>query len=247
MRTTYLKRSTIAVATIALLLGTAACAGDEEVTPTLEPAPAGGVSDNGGAEPSKKESGDSSVVEEGAAAKDCDVEEGSVALPNEAPAVDTWEDVEGTPVPTSEIYGPQVRDGSDGALWRCYEHSPTGALFATFYVFVALGNVDGVADEWIADSAVKEQILGAEGDDEGESAPGSMTPIAYRFVSYSPDRAVIDAVMEYGDESGTTNISMRFPLIWENDSWKIDAEHYIDSRPTPLETLDGYVRWSSDG
>lgn len=243
MRTTYLKQTTIAVATIALLLGAAACTGDEEATPTLEPAPVGGVSDGGGDNPTTAE------PETAAATEDCDPKEGGEALPNEAPIVDAWEDVEGTAAPTSEIYGPHARAEGNGSMWTCYEHSPTGALFATFYVFAALGNVDGVTEEWIADSAVKDQLIAAQesNENEGESEPGSMTPIAYRYVSYSPDKAVIDAVMEYGGESGTGYVSMRFPLIWVDDSWKIDGEQYIESRPTPLDSLDGYVRWSTDG
>lgn len=241
MRTTYLKRSTIAVATIALLLGAAACTGEQEASPTLEPAPAGGVSDGGGGEPPA--TGPENVT----AAEDCDPKEGSEALPNEAPVVDAWEDVEGTAAPTSETYGPHARAGSNDAFWTCYEHSPTGALFATFYVLAALGNVDGVTEEWVTDSEVKEQLLAAQRNAEEETEDGSITPVAYRFVSYSPDKAVIDAVMEYGGESGTGYVSMRFPLAWEDDAWKIDGEQYIDSRPTPLDSLDGYVRWGNDG
>lgn len=241
MRTTYVKQSTIAVATIALLLGAAACTGDEEAAPTLEPAPTGEVSDGGGDAPS------TTPPETVVAAEDCDPKEGDEALPDEAPIVDAWVDVEGTAVPTSATYGPHARAGSEGTLWTCYEHSPAGALFATFYVFAALGNVDGVTEEWIADSEVKEQLLAAQGSSDGGTDAGSMTPVAYRFISYSPEKAVLDAVMEYGGEAGTGYVSMRFPLIWEAGAWKVDGEQYIDSRPTPLDSLDGYVRWSNDG
>lgn len=241
MRTTYLKQTTIAAATIALLLGAAGCTGDEEAAPTLEPAPTGGVSDGGGGETA------SSEPETTAAAEECTPKEGDAELPDEAPAVDAWVDVKGTAAPTSDTYGPHARTGSGGTLWTCYEHSPSGALFATFYVFAALGNVDGVTEEWIADSEVKDQLLAVESDSQNESAPGSMTPVAYRFVSYSPEKSVIDAVMEYGGENGTGYVSMRFPLTWEEDAWKIDGEQYIDSRPTPLTTLDGYTKWSNDG
>ena len=243
MRTTYLKQTTIAAATIALLLGAAGCTGDEDAEPTLEPAPAGGVSDSGGAEPPEEQPGDETVT----AAEECSSKDGGEALPNEAPAVDAWVDVEGTAVPTSDTYGPHVRSGADDAVWTCYEHSPSGALFATFYVFAALGNVEGVTEEWIADSEVKDRLLATESTSDGGAESGSMTPVAYRFVSYSPEKSVIDAVMEYGGEGGTGYVSMRFPLTWEDDAWKIDGEQYIDSRPTPLTTLDGYTKWSNDG
>ena len=236
MRTTALRTSLSAAAALLLVIGGAACTNDDPTsTPTLEPAPTGEASDGGG-EPQQTPSED-------ATAGECQVRSGDEALPNEAPEVDAWEDISGTPVPTSETYGPHVRAGTDDALWSCYQHSATGALFATFYVYAAMGNVEGVVDAWVADSDVKQQLLTAAETSDGETQAGSVTPTAYRFVSYSPEKAVVDAVMEYGDESGTGYVSMRFPLVWEDDGWKIDGEQYIENRPTPLESLDGYVRW----
>src|SRR5690625_5618334 len=99
MRTTALRTSLSAAAALLLVIGGAACTNDDPTsTPTLEPAPTGEASDGGG-EPQQTPSED-------ATAGECQVRSGDEALPNEAPKVDAWEDISGTPVPTSETYGP---------------------------------------------------------------------------------------------------------------------------------------------
>ena len=235
MRTTYLKQPTIAAATIALLLGAAACTGDEEASPTLEPAPTGGVSDNGGAEPAEKEPGDETAT---AAPGECDAPEGTATLPKEAPTVDSWETVGQTTAPRSSTYGPLEQNGE---LWTCYEHSATGALFATFYVFAAMGQVEGFADAWVPAGEFHDLVTEQEAIDT-HATSGTLTPAAYRYVAYSDDSAVIDLVHEYANAEGSAYLSMRFAVAWDDDRWTVDAEKSANE-PTPLETLDGYVRW----
>lgn len=235
MRTTYLKQSTIAVATIALLLGAAACTGDEEASPTLEPAPAGGVSDNGGAGPAKKEPGEETAT---AAPGECDAPEGAATLPKEAPSVDSWEVVGQTTVPRSSTYGPFEQNGE---LWMCYERSATGALFATSYVFAAMGQVEGFADAWVPAGEFHDLVTEQESTD-APAMGGTVTPAAYRYVAYSGDSAVIDLVNEYANAEGSAYLSMRFAVAWDDDRWTVDAEKSA-KEPTPIENLDGYVRW----
>lgn len=235
MRTTYLKQTTIAVATIALLLGAAACTGDEDATPTLEPAPAGGVSDNGGAEPTEDES-DGKPAD--AAPGECDAPEGAAALPKEAPTVDSWAIVGQTTAPRSSAHGPYEQEGE---LWTCYERSATGALFATSYVFAAMGQVEGFADAWIPAGEFHDLVVEQEATDS-PAMSGTLTPAAYRYVAYSNDSAVIDLVSEFANTEGSAYLSMRFAVKWDGDRWTVDAENSA-AEPTPVENLDGFVRW----
>lgn len=240
MRSTHLKEALTGAATLLLVLTTASCAneGEDVSTPTIEPAPTGEVSDGGSESPSAGQTPDAEA--EGDA---CKVQEGTETIPTEAPAVEAWEDVEGVPVPTSGEYGPYVRNGE---LWSCYEHSPTGAIFAATYLFAAIGNVEGATEAWFVDSLVKEQLLAQETPSD-ETAPATATPSAFRVISYTTDRAVVDVVMEIGSDAGVSYMSLRLPLVWSEDAWLVDGEAYIESAPTPLDSLDGYTRWSNDG
>lgn len=235
MRTTYLKRTTIAAATIALVLGAAGCTGDEEAEPTLEPAPTGGVSDSGGAEPPEGQQGDEPVE---AAPGECAAPEGTAELPKEAPSVDSWEAVGQTTAPQSSTYGPLEQEGE---LWTCYERSATGALFAVAYVFAAMGQVEGFADAWVPAGEFHDLVAEQEAAD-APAMSGTLTPAAFRYVAYSGDSAVIDLVTEYANAEGNAYLSMRFAVSWDGDSWVVDAER-SSKEPTPIENLDGYVRW----
>lgn len=240
MRSTTRTRPLIAAAAVLLIAVTSACTGgsDSTPTPTLDPAPSGAASDSGGAPvPSPSEDEGEPIAGE------CKAAEGDEKLPTEAPPVDTWEDVAGLGVPTSNTYGPHTRDGE---VWTCYEHSPVGAVFAAFYVYAALGNVEGVPEAWIADSDVKAQMV--ESGSGGTSGSGTTGTVAgFRVVSFTPERAVVDAVVEINTENGPGLASMRFPFVWQEGDWKLDGEAYLNSRPTPLETLDGYTEWAPHG
>lgn len=235
MRTTYLKQTTIAAATIALLLGAAGCTGDEDAEPTLEPAPAGGVSDSGGAEPSEEQPGDETVK---AAPGECAAPEGTAELPKEAPPVDSWEVVGQTSAPQSTAYGPFEQEGE---LWTCYEHSAAGALFAATYVFAAMGQVEGFADAWVPAGEFHDLVAEQEAAD-APAMSGTLTPAAYRYIAYSGDSAVIDLVNEFANAEGSAYLSMRFAVSWDGDRWTVDVER-SSKEPTPIENLDGYVRW----
>lgn len=235
MRRAQHRRPLIAAAAILLVAGSAACTGGEDPSPTatLEPAPSGQVSDGGG---------QPAATESPSAPGKCTVKEGDEALPSEAPAVDSWEDVSGVGIPTSDTYGPYVQDGE---LWTCYEHSPTGALFAATYVFAAMGQVSGFADAWVPEGDFRELV--AEQEQASPAATdGTLTPAAYRFVSYTDDKAIVDVVTEFSNSDGSANLSMRFALQWSGDRWMVDAED-SSKEFTPLDSLDGYTQWGTNG
>ncbi|MDN5654942.1 MAG: hypothetical protein L0G46_07645 [Kocuria sp.] len=243
MRNTHLKQPLVAAAAMLLVAGMAACTrgDDAEPVPTLEPAPTGEVSDGGG-QTNPSDSGDESESQGEAVAGECNVKEGDGALPNEAPPVDGWETVGLTTAPSSSTYGPFDREGD---LWSCYEHSSTGALFAATYVFAAMGQVDGFADSWVPQGEFHELVTEQEASDDS-ATNGTLTPAAYRYVSYTTDEAVIDVVSEYANSEGSAYLSMRIALTWSDDQWMVNVENSSDDF-TPLESLDGYMKWGTNG
>lgn len=240
MRSTQLKKPLVIAAILLLVAGTAACTdnGESDPTSTLEPAPTGEASDGGADASPTPSDGQGATV-----AGECDVKEGDDSLPTEAPAVDTWAQAGLAAVPTSETYGPYEQEGE---LWNCYEHSPTGALLATNYVWAAMGNVSGFADSWIEPGEFHDAVIEQEQSTESPEVSGTMTLAGYRYVSYTAEEAVIDLAVEYSNAEGTAHLSMRLALKWEGGRWMVDPEA-LGSDYTPLESLDGYVRWGTDG
>ena len=240
MRSTTRRRPLIAAAAVLLIAVTSACTGgsDPTPTPTLEPAPSGAASDSGGAATPTPSDADG----EPAAGK-CNIKEGDDNLPTEAPTVDAWVQLEFGAVPTSDTYGPHVQEGE---LWSCYEHSPTGALLAANYVWAAMGNVPGFAETWIEPGEFQDAVIEQEQSTESPQVSGVMTLAGYRYVSYTPDAAVVDVAVEYANAEGTAYLAMRLALKWQDDRWMVDPAS-LGTDYTPLESLDGYVRWGTSG
>ena len=236
MRATIRSKALAGSAAALLILGTAACTNEPEPepTPTIEAAPTDDTSDGGGTEEGPAES--SAPAE---ASGECEVKEGDTSLPKEAPPVDAWQDINGSAVPVSETYGPFKQDAD---LWTCYEHSPLGAAFAAHYALAATGSVSGFAEAWIPDSEYQAAVEEQESTAKSPS-PGTPTPAGFRLVSYSDDKAVVDVVTEIASSEGSALISMRWTLIWQNDSWKVDPNSVQSMEPTTLPSLDGFVTW----
>lgn len=234
MRTTIRSKALAASAAALLILGMAACTNDPEPNPTtIEAAPTGDTSDNGGA---------TSQAQTTAPAKDgeCQAKDGDQNLPKDAPKVDAWQDVNGLSVPVSKTYGPYTQEGD---LWTCYEHSPLGAVFAAQYLFAATGSVEGLADAWVPDSSFREELRDSEGQQASTTEGATGTPAGFRVTSYAPDKAVVDSALEISTSQGTTLTSLRWTLAWDGSRWQIDPAAAESMQPTSIDSLDGYINW----
>lgn len=239
MSTSIRTKALTGVAVAFLTLGMAACTDDTppEPTPTVEPAPVEDPSDSGG-----DETPTSNTPEDPIAAGDgCTLPPGEQSLPNQAPDVDAWLKVQGIGVPTSDTYGPQKQDGE---LFTCYAQSPTGALFASVYVFAASGYVEGFSDHWVEEGT----IPGAE-ESEGDAAPlpGVITLRGYRFVAASQEQTTVDLAFELATDSGTNVEATRVILDWNEDHWVVSPEILETENIAVPEGMDGYTPWSPNG
>lgn len=225
-----------AFAAALLLLGTAACADDPGETPpsAVDAAPAGPVSDDGGEETSLSD-------EPIGPSTDCTLPDGEQSLPNEPPEVDEWVPIQGVGVPVSATYGPEHREGD---LFICYAHSPTGALFASVYAFVASGYVPGYADNWIEEGA----IPGAA-DTEGQESPmeGTITLRGYRIAAASEEAFIVDLALEIAKEEGTYLNSTRVTLQWDGDRWLVDPATFEAPNRELDPLMSGFIPWSANG
>lgn len=165
----------------------------------------------------------------------CNGTKGSTETPTLPPKA-AWEPVGAGVAPTSADYGPtQV----SGYVRTCFQHSPTGALFA------ALNIVSAIA---VAPSAERAAVLeagmtpGAYRDEAMDTPAGELgwKIAAFHVEGCSAERCNLVLVVAAKGAFGTLNV----PLVWTAGDWRVDGTRNaggggIDSIPP------GYVSWGA--
>jgi hypothetical protein len=164
----------------------------------------------------------------------CETTKPNQDFPAEAPKT-TWEThPHQMLVPTSEKYGPSVQDGN---LWSCFEHSPTGAVFAgpNLLAAMSMGEADAAVpgpgrDEVMANNAE------ANADYERPLVEG------FRVLAADENSATIDYWMTGEGQTASYGLD----LVWDDEAgdWKLNFESPGEHpRVALLEDTAPYVRW----
>lgn len=165
-------------------------------------------------------------------------------IPQTPPTGVTWSLLRSVAIPSSPTAGPMiVKDG----VARCYAHTPVGALIASRQIGVR----SGLSPQWR--TVIERQLMPGPGRDTLLKAMATFTPsdqpgayaqtAGFRFVSFSPQIAVIDIASRSPDDgalgTGTTT------LLWDGGDWKIQptTQGTTITPVQPLASLDGYVPW----
>jgi hypothetical protein len=136
-----------------------------------------------------------------------------------------WENLDGWYLPRSADDGPD-----DG--WRCYAHTPTGALLAAYTIPLRLVTADDyetVAREQTV-PGVGQQTFLAEG-------PGPVTidsppvPAGFRVDQYDPNRATVTVYLRYPD----LEMSCSTRVEWVDGDWRLALEPNGDTYPGCVE------------
>lgn len=167
-------------------------------------------------------------------------------IPTTAPPV-TWEVFNGAVLPVSVEHGPAV---VEGPIARCYGHTPTGALIAAVQI-----NIRSLVDPTGGLSVVREQMVPGEGREalaealRKRGAPGEVsgTPAGfcqvagYRFVTYTPDEAVVALAADCGEVFQVTELRVQR----RDGDWHQVREPDGSSSPTVASAQDlrGFVVW----
>jgi len=165
-------------------------------------------------------------------------------IPSDGPKVE-WSIYRGLAVPSSDVHGPMVVEGS---VARCYSHTPAGALIAS----IQIGTRYVVAPDGVA--VVREQTVPGKGqralmealEERGpvEVESGDVCQVAgFRFVVYSPDRAVIARASRCpGDVLQLTEVAVE----WRDGDWKVvlDENGSESATTSTLTDLSGMTPWS---
>ncbi|WP_136611054.1 hypothetical protein [Sinomonas albida] len=161
----------------------------------------------------------------------------SVGLPTK------WELLGRVAVPTDpKGSGPGKTDGS---LRTCYQHSPTGALYAAANI-VGVGTLPGgptvINKNFAAKSPARDQALAAPPTQTPLDPSMSMQIGGFKVVSYAPDSATIALGMKVTQDSRTGYGSVTYALRWEGGDWKVVLED--SSTSTSLKDLSDFVPWT---
>lgn len=176
-----------------------------EATPT-EPAPSVPVET---APPSASPSASASKPVSG----DCPALSTDTSFPNDAPDTEWKRHPAGMLLPVSAEHGPAKMDGE---FWRCFSHTPTGAVVAGFTLvidFSAGREIDAAAE-----SMNRERLFQEQGS--GTSDEGFPPMLGYRVMNSSDDSAIV----EYLSKTGEQYAAMSVNLVWSEKAhdWRLD-------------------------
>lgn len=144
---------------------------------------------------------------------DCPALSTDTTFPHDSPATEWKRHPAGMLLPVSTAHGPAKQEGD---FWRCFSHTPTGAVFAAItllFDFSSAGVIDAAAA-----SAQRDDFFA----EWKESDPVNEYPLisAFRVANSSETKASI----EYIAPLDTRYASIRIDVVWDAESsdWRLD-------------------------
>ncbi|GAA1495383.1 hypothetical protein [Paeniglutamicibacter kerguelensis] len=196
-------------------------------TPTLENTPMVQATDPAQAAPST--SAGSSAPSTG----DCPALSTDASFPNDPPATEWKRHPAGMLLPVSKEHGAAKQDGD---FWRCFSHTPTGAVFAgatLSFEFSSAGVLEAAAE-----SPQREAIFNAQKNASGSGEYPAIT--GYRVMNSSKEKASVEYLAPYGEQS----FALRINVLWDKKSsdWRLDLS---SGEPTTDVVTDtsAFTRW----
>ena len=167
-------------------------------------------------------------------------------VPTSPPPGVRWSLFQGVALPSSATAGPSR---VDGPVYRGYAHTPVGALLAANQISARylLTPVDGwrrVVDEQVVPGPGREVFISNRAKVTTTTAqPGTYGQVAgFRFVTYSPDVAVIQVVSRFAD--GTLQVAT-VTVRWLGADWRLELQADGGASPTlqSVDNLSGFIPW----
>lgn len=168
-------------------------------------------------------------------------------IPTSPPADVQWQLYQRVALPYSATAGPHI---IDGAVARGYAHTPTGALIAAIQIGARAllsggGSWRQVAEQQIMPGPGRDRFiqLRSQVTTDGSPDPRLGQIAGFRFVTYTPETAVIQLATKFsdGDMQVTTGT-----VQWSDGDWKQVRQPDGSTSPTvqAISDLTGLVPWS---
>lgn len=166
------------------------------------------------------------------ASGDCPALSTDTSFPNDAPATEWKRHPAGMLLPVSAEHGPAKMDDD---FWRCFSHTPTGALYAGIalsFDFSAAGVLEAAKD-----SPGRQAAFDKENSIEGGNYP---LVEGYRIMNSSDDAASI----EYMATEAGQSASIRFDVIWDAKAsdWRLDISGGMPEWK-PVNDTSTFTNW----
>ena len=167
-------------------------------------------------------------------------------VPTTTPRGVTWSLYDGVALPFSAAAGPTRVDGPVAAG---YAHTPLGALVAAEQIdsrsFVTpRGGWRQVTEQQVLPGPGRTAYIAARTKVSDEPpAAGLGQTAGFRFVTYSPDVAVIEYASKFPDGHLQATTST---VRWSAGDWRLELQPDGSTSPTvqPISELTGYVPWA---
>jgi len=173
-----------------------------------------------------------------------------LSIPLTTPAGLTWSLWHGEWEPYSRTAGPAR---VAGPVASGYARTPLGALIAaqqisTRYLISPNGGWRTVTLAQVLPSTGRDRFLTARASVSDDPPAGGLAqPVAFRYVSWTRDQAVLQAVVRVPGRDGfqvTTST-----LFWSGDDWRLELQPDGGESPiaTQVPTPTGFVLWGAPG
>lgn len=164
---------------------------------------------------------------------DCPALSTDNSFPNDAPKTEWKRHPAGMLLPVSSEHGPAKQDGD---FWRCFSHTPTGALYAA--ITLSFDFTGSLVPEAATESAQRDSILSQL---KPELAGGAYPVIQGFRVMASDDES---ASVEYLIPSGTDFASLRWDVVWSeaDHDWRLDVSNGIPEA-SQVSDPSTFTRW----
>ena len=163
-----------------------------------------------------------------------------------APTGVTWELFQGVALPTSRTDGPTR---VDGPVHAGFSRTPTGALLADAQIAdrsiiePSIPGIRRIAAEQLVEGPGKVAYLNLVNTFKDNKPPvaGYAQYAGFRFITYSPDLAVISLATR--GKSGRIQTGTD-TLRWVDGDWKLELPASGLQQPQVVQDLTGYVPWT---
>lgn len=169
-----------------------------------------------------------------------------------APEVSSWDYQDVFAYPVSATAGPGEVD--DTGFRYCYQHTPTGAVFAAANAAITGFTTDhALMEGWreytYSDGEYRAEILAS---DNGVEANLQNTDVrasiaGFKLLAYDGTSARVDIAITGTSGANTVTGSDVFELVWSEGDWKLNAELPDPVRLTQIPSTAGYVSWREGG
>jgi hypothetical protein len=161
------------------------------------------------------------------------------------PPAAEWAYVRTVAYPTSTTYGPGAT--SSEGVPTCFQHSPTGALFAAATA-LAVPADPTLANAWIetalSSGTYRNQLL-SSAISSSETSGVRLQVVGFKVLSYDGETASVDLAVRGSTEGQTVTASAVYQLIWEDGDWKINANVPNPFDFASIPDTSGYIAWAA--